>query len=278
MTEHSETSMPAISPARSPGRANRATSVKVLSVVAWTFIGMGVLVALYLVYSLFFTNLETAAAQDRLLDDWQSRVGQFERDTDPGLAAADPSERAASKPAPTTRPTPAATFDPAPTSDATPSAPDTPVVGDALPDAPSGEAVALLWFERPDGGTPVTDEPYVVVSGVSLADLTKGPGHYPQTAGPGEDGNFAVAGHRTTYGAPFFNLQELRDGDEIHVMDTAGDEYVYRFVEQRIVAPTNLSVIAPHPLGEDRSTITLTTCHPRFSNRQRMIVFGELVA
>jgi sortase A len=150
------------------------------------------------------------------------------------------------------------------------------VIGGDQAAKPSGESVALLWFERPGENPPVTDKTYVVVSGVTLADLAQGPGHYPQTAAPGEAGNFAVAGHRTTHGAPFFRLDELREGDEIHVVDRQGDEHVYAFREQRIVAPTNLDVLGSEPIPDAQGIITLTTCHPRFSNSQRLIVFGEL--
>ena len=243
----------------------RAVTLRLIRGVAWLLIGLGLLVGLYLVYSLFFTNLQTEAEQSRLLQDWQNRLDELDSNPVPmALPTVTPSPRPS---APEADDVPTATEPPA----------EDPVVGEALPEAPSGEAVALLWFERPGEPDPVTDEPYVVLSGVTMADLAKGPGHYTQTADPGAEGNFAVAGHRTTYGAPFFHLDDLREGDEIHVMDTSGEVFVYAFREQRIVAPTNLSVLDPHPLGEPVPTITLTTCHPRFSNRQRLIVFGELV-
>ena len=228
-----------------------------LRVVGWTLLTAGAVVVLYLIYSLYFTNFETESAQADLRADWDSQVAR---------APAPP----VASPSPTRSPTAA---EPAPTA-------ETPVVEptDEPPAPPDGDAVALLWFERPGEAPPVTDQPYVVVAGVSAADLAKGPGHYPETDGPGEEGNFAVAGHRTTHGAPFFHLDDLREGDEIHVMDREGEEYVYRFVDQRIVAPTNVGVLDDRPLGEDAPTITLTTCHPRFSNRQRLVVFGELVA
>jgi sortase A len=149
--------------------------------------------------------------------------------------------------------------------------------GDDEGDLDPGDAYAMLWFER-DGARIVSDEPLYVVSGVSLDDLRAGPGHYPESAEPGEDGNLAVAGHRTTYGAPFWSLDELREGDTIHVVDRDGEEWVYEYTEQRVVSPADTWVVGEDPLESGAPTITLTTCHPRFSAAQRLIAWGELVS
>ncbi len=143
-------------------------------------------------------------------------------------------------------------------------------------DLDPGDAYAMLWFER-EGEPIVADDPLYVVSGVSLDDLRAGPGHYPESADPGEDGNLAVAGHRTTYGAPFWALDELQSGDTIHVVDRGGEEWVYEYVEQQIVSPVDTWVVGEDPLDNGAPTITLTTCHPRFSAAQRLIAWGELV-
>jgi sortase A len=143
-------------------------------------------------------------------------------------------------------------------------------------DLDPGSAYAMLWFER-DCEPVGTDDPYFVVSGVTLDDLRAGPGHYPESAPPGGDGNFAVAGHRTTYGAPFWSLDELQEGDTIHVVDLDGEEWVYEFTEQRVVSPADTWVVGEDPLETGEPTITLTTCHPRFSAAQRLIAWGELV-
>ncbi len=107
----------------------------------------------------------------------------------------------------------------------------------------------------------------VVVEGVEVEHLKKGPGHYPETALPGQLGNMVISGHRTTYGAPFYRLDELQVGDEIVVVDAVGS-YQYKVTETKIVRPTDLGVIAP----SSDARLTLTTCHPRFSARQRLIV------
>jgi sortase A len=158
-----------------------------------------------------------------------------------------------------------------------PQQPTTELAEEEAPPEP-GDAYAVLWFER-DGEPIVVDEPLYVVSGVSLDDLRAGPGHYPDTAAPGDEGNVGIAGHRTTYGAPFWALDELTAGDTIHVVDRAGEEWVYEYVEQRVVTPQDTWVVDEQdPLDSGAPTITLTTCHPRFSAAQRLIAWGELVS
>ncbi|WP_028051126.1 class E sortase [Cellulomonas sp. URHD0024] len=107
-----------------------------------------------------------------------------------------------------------------------------------------------------------------------------GIGHYKGTAMPGGVGNFAVAGHRTTYAKPFNRIAELKAGDPIVVRTTDNIWYVYRVTSTQIVEPSDIGVIAPVP-GKPGETptermITLTTCHPMFSARQRYIVHGVL--
>lgn len=111
----------------------------------------------------------------------------------------------------------------------------------------------------------------VVVEGVEVEDLKKGPGHYPDTALPGQLGNMVISGHRTTYGAPFYRLDELKVGDEIVVFDAKGP-YTYRVTESKVVLPTEIGVIAP----SSDARLTLTTCHPRFSAAKRLIVVAQL--
>ncbi len=228
--------------------------------LGWLLIGSGVLIALYLVYSLYWTGLETQAHQDRLLDDWELQVGAIEEavavapaqeleEWDLEVAPAIPSE------------------DPTVAQEATP----------PLADVDVGEAVAALQFVRPGGEEPPVHEgPLLVVEGVTDDALRAGPGHYPSTAMPGEPGNFAVAGHRTTYGAPFFNLDELVEGDQIHVVDRHHRRWVYEVVLQEVVPPDADHVLVPDPLGNDLPTLTLTTCTPRFSNTDRLIVYAQL--
>lgn len=106
-----------------------------------------------------------------------------------------------------------------------------------------------------------------------------GIGHYPGTAMPGAVGNFAMAGHRTTYAKPFNRVAELELGDPL-VVRTADTWYVYRVTSTQVVTPAQTEVVAPVP-GDPGAVptervITLTTCHPMFSARERFIVHGTL--
>ncbi|MEU5882472.1 class E sortase [Spirillospora sp. NPDC047279] len=120
---------------------------------------------------------------------------------------------------------------------------------------------------------------YAVVEGVTPADLRRGPGHYPGTAGPGEVGNMVISGHRTTYGAPFNRNDELRAGDEI-LIDSAAGTFAYRVTGRMVVRPNATQVIAPVPLRPGvrprERALTLTTCHPEFSAAYRLVVFAEM--
>jgi sortase A len=113
----------------------------------------------------------------------------------------------------------------------------------------------------------------VVVEGVSSSALRAGAGHYPSTPLPCEAGNVAIAGHRTTYGRPFHDLDLLEPGDEIRLRIPIG-ECTYRVTETVITTPNDVGVIA----GTADNRLTLTTCHPKGSARQRLVIVAELVA
>lgn len=136
---------------------------------------------------------------------------------------------------------------------------------DFAPPMPTGSAVAIIKI-------PKIGVEKAVVQGVSVEDLKKGPGHYPDTPMPGQAGNAAIAGHRTTYGAPFYNLDELAPNDPIFVSTTQGS-FRYEVIETKIVKPSQVDVLD----ATDDNRLTLTTCHPRFSASQRMIVTAKLI-
>ncbi|WP_436970579.1 class E sortase [Micromonospora avicenniae] len=155
-----------------------------------------------------------------------------------------------------------------PTGDPTVSAAATP---SAKPSPPvHGKPIAGLFI-------PKLDKNWVVVEGVTQADIRYAPGHYPDSALPGQVGNFSVAGHRNR--ATFWRLDELRDGDAI-VVESKTDWYIYKVAQTRIVKPTQVEVVAPVPgkPGEKatRRMLTLTTCNPKFDNYQRLIIHAEL--
>ena len=139
-----------------------------------------------------------------------------------------------------------------------------------------GSPVAAVSFHRPGYGPLVSDLPYIAVSGAAPQQLRGGVGHYPSSAQPGELGNFALAGHRNTHARPFAHIDQLRAGDEVHVQDRDGHRWVYTVTASIVTAPDDVAVVSSDPLGVGKPTITLTTCHPRGSAQQRLVVFGIL--
>lgn len=110
-----------------------------------------------------------------------------------------------------------------------------------------------------------------VVEGTTKSALARGPGHYEETPMPGQAGNVGIAGHRTMYGHPFNKLDELKRGDAI-VLWTESAKHVYRVTQITSVDPSDTSVVAQTA----EPTLTLTTCHPKGSARQRLVVAAAL--
>ena len=156
---------------------------------------------------------------------------------------------------------------------------------------PLGDGFALIYVPAFGSGYV-----YTVVEGTGTAELDEGPGHYPGSALPGEVGNFALAGHRVGKGSPFLNLDKLRAGSPI-VIRTKTYWYTYRVLGdprtrdpaavgklgipgQLVVSPANVGVIAPVPgrAGAEptQRLLTLTTCHPKFSARERLVIHAQL--
>jgi sortase A len=139
---------------------------------------------------------------------------------------------------------------------------------------PLGDAFALIYIPR-------FGKRYVkpIYQGTELSILDKGVGHYVGTQMPGQIGNYALAGHRVTYGKPFNEIATLKVDDPI-VIETANTWYVYRVVGHNIVAPSRVDVVAPvpnHPGQKPtQAWLTMTACHPEFSARERYVVFSQL--
>jgi sortase A len=120
---------------------------------------------------------------------------------------------------------------------------------------------------------PALDVDTVVVEGTSASALRAGAGHYPSTPLPCEAGNVAIAGHRTTYGRPFANLDRLKNGDAI-ILETPIGTCTYEVTrEPFIIAPTDFSVVANDP---SKQMLTLTTCHPKGSAAKRLVIQATL--
>lgn len=218
-----------------------------------TLITLGLIVLLFVVYELWITDIMTNERQEdlteELREDWET-----EQD-DPTVSGPD-----------------------------LPSGPATEI--------PLGEGFAFIRI--PSFGA---DFVKVVIEGTTAAALEQGPGHYVESALPGELGNFAVAGHRVGKGSPFLDLDLLLPGDAI-VIETAQMWFTYRVLGDpvtgdfgtdpsgipgmEIVAPTDVEVVNPIPGVADTAVtpteayLTLTTCHPKFSAQQRLIVHAQL--
>ena len=130
--------------------------------------------------------------------------------------------------------------------------------------APTGEAIGRLRI-------PSIDLDVVAVEGTDTASLQKGPGHYPETRFPGQGGTLAIAGHRTTYLAPFRHLDQLKRGDEIEI-EMPYANFAYRVQKTRVVDDSAVGII--HEAGYER--LVLTACHPLYSAAQRIAAFARL--
>ena len=137
-----------------------------------------------------------------------------------------------------------------------------------IADPPQGTVMAQLQI-------PKINLNQYVVSGTATDDLAKGPGHYLGTAMPGQAGNVAIAGHRTTHGAPFNRLAEMAVGDPIYLTTLSGQRLTYIVSAPPVaVSPSDVTVL--NNFGDDR--LTLTTCNPEYSARQRLIVVAAYQA
>ncbi|MEX2441504.1 MAG: class E sortase [Pontimonas sp.] len=161
-------------------------------------------------------------------------------------------------------------------SDGTATALDPPVVADVA----EGNAFAVLYVPRFG-----SDYARTIAEGVDLPTVLNsrelGVGRYPQTAQFGELGNVGIAGHRTTYGASFSEIGELRVGDRLYVEVEQG-WFSYQFRNLEYVWPTQVEVLAPVPHQPDAEAterlLTLTSCHPRLSEAERIIAYAVFEA
>ncbi len=224
---------------------------RVVGAIGRTFITVGILILLFVAYQLWGTGIYTSREQDRLSQQFNAKLHDEGQGSSATTSSSSPG---APESTPTT--TTATTTEPAP------------------PPPPEGEAIARIRI-------PKIGVDSIVVNGVTREDLRKGPGHYPDTPLPGQVGNAAIAGHRTTYGAPFGDLDQLVPGDVILIRTLQGS-FRYEMTEQLIVAPSAIEVIDPTPVSATdpnqgfETTLTLTTCNPKFSAAQRLVVKAQL--
>ncbi|MFM7062423.1 MAG: class E sortase, partial [Actinomycetes bacterium] len=220
---------------------------RVLGWLGRSMVVAGLFILGFVGYQLWGTGLQTSRSQDQLAAELASDTSLDATDedtatTDPELLARDLAAAA-------------------------------PVPAVVTPQPASGQPLGIIEI-------PKIDVARVVVQGVSKSDLKKGPGHYGGTALPGQPGNAAIAGHRTTYGAPFNRIDELEPGDEI-ITTTPQGRFTYRVRAAPdgsgrgwfVVRPSGVLVLAPTQTNQ----LTLTACHPKYSARQRILVVADPV-
>ncbi|WP_163541718.1 class E sortase [Occultella kanbiaonis] len=238
MTNAAPSSTAAVDEAEQPAVRRRRPSIgsRILGGVGELLITAGVLLGLFVVWQLWWTDVEGEQQA-------ASAVAELEE-----------------------------TLPPVPQVAGTPRT-DTPPVEEA---AAEGEVFATLFV--PDWGI---DYAQPIAEGVDRPTVLDAGrvGHYSETAQAGQIGNFSVAGHRQTYGKPFYSIDTLEAGDQI-IVRTAQAWYVYAVTTSDIVRPDQVEVIAPVP-GDPAAVatdamLTLTTCHPLWSTRERYIVHAQL--
>ncbi|MDF1595895.1 MAG: sortase [Acidimicrobiia bacterium] len=222
--------------------------MKTLRILGWTMIWAGGLILAFLAYQLVGTNLIASRAQEAAADEVAARFTSVrdqlleEGDFPPAVVLDDDDA----------------------TTHGTFVVPPAPVLFEE-PMPEEGQAFGIISI-------PKIELEHVLMEGVGRETLKDGPGHMPWTPLPGQPGNAVISGHRTTYGAPFYDLDLLEPGDEI-VVETALGDHVFAIREVLIVLPTDVWVTNP----KRGAWITLTTCNPRFSARERLVIQAELI-
>ena len=230
-------------------------------------IATGLLMFGFVAYQLWGTGIETARAQRSLKTEFRELVA--ERQSVESATVTPTTDVTVTDPDDTVS-TVATTTPPGAddvTGDGSPIVPAVDPVEQNIPPIFRGEPLALLEI-------PAIGRSDIVVPGVSLNDLKDGPGHYPDTPLPGQLGNASIAGHRTTYGAPFFDVDQLRPGDELIVTMVTGDQFVYEVTGSEIVSASDYWVIATS--DPTIATLTLTSCHPKYTARDRIVIHSVL--
>ncbi|PRB70101.1 class E sortase [Arthrobacter sp. MYb213] len=229
----------ASAPGRRMAREKQTFGNRITGFLGELLITLGIVLMLYVVWELWWTNIDSANAQKEVTQNLVQDLGdvvipheEVEEDIDYG---------------------------PAPVSEAGP-----------------GETFGIMYF--PTFGKKGTHHP--VSYGVQSSVIDNlGIGYYPNTQLPGEKGNFAVAAHRQTHGQVFWDIDKLDDGDHIYLQTKEG-YYTYTWFDTEIVAPSNGDVLLPTPhkwgVEPKKSILTMTSCHPPFSTRERIIAYSEL--
>jgi len=226
-----------------------------------TLVTSGLLILLFVAYQLWGTGIFTARSQDRLDDEFATARAAYLADLEARPTSSLPDATGATT-------TSTAAVDPS----------DLGAVDIEIPPAEPGAALGRIRIPR-------IGVDWTFVQGTGREDLKKGPGHYPTTPYPGQVGNAAIAGHRTTYGAPFNRIDEIQLGDDI-LVETLWGSFQYRVYGKCIVSPDDTWVAghntwdascAAVPLDAAAVEVTLSSCNPKYSAAERYIVKAALV-
>ena len=222
------------------GRSRPSRGAFALQVLGELLLTVGAIVVLFVVWQLWWTNVEADARQGAVVREFAQEI------------------QAPVQPAPAPAPTPT-DYGPAPVPE----------------DFSHGDVIGVMYIPR--FGESYA-RPVLEGVGRDVLD-TLGLGHYPTTTLPGEPGNFALAGHRQTHGAVLDNIDQLKAGDRIY-LQTRDAYYTYVVRNSEIVLPRETDVLLPVPHEPNatptESLLTLTTCHPRYGNQERYIAYSVL--
>ncbi len=227
----------------------------VVAGIGKTLITLGLLMFAFVGYQLWGTGIQTAQAQDRLEDEFRAKLASTT--TTIATEATTTTTMVATPP----------TTVPGETTTTVAVATTIPVAPPAEP-VPDGDAIAILRIPR-------LGLDWQVVEGVAVADLQDGPGHFRETVMPGQLGNSAIAGHRTTHGHPFLELDQLEPGDLIEITTLVGT-YTYAVTDSLVVKPTEYAAVIP-TVDPSIATLALITCDPVYTARNRLVVRATLI-
>ena len=268
-------------------------AARILRGFGWTFIWLGILAMGFVFHQLYVTTWLAQVEQGALDDERLEHFAEVANQIRPVIVDADGvpiADALTGAPVdedglplvpddPTAVPSSGVPSDPSAPDATVPPSRDGDLVIFPEPRVRTGQSYANIRIPTLDS----LKDGWNVIEGVKLRQLRKGAGHMPWTPHPGQIGNAVISGHRTTNGAPFHDLDKLEPGDRIEV-ETAVGVHVYEVRQIRIVRPNALWVTARDgparaglEAGSDGAWLTLTTCHPKASARQRLIVFAQMV-
>lgn len=222
----------------------------------------GLLMFAFVAYQLWGTGIHTAQAQNRL----ERQFRELADDTVPTVSATTTTSTTTTTIVGTTVPG-GTTTDPSTTDPGTTTS--------TIETAPFQYPVPVIGAPLVKIDIPRIDVHFTVIEGVGVKQLKDGPGHFPESVLPGQLGNAAFAGHRTTYGHPFYDVDKLQPGDEISFTYPRGERFVYLVTSTEIVRAGDYDKVVP-TVDPSIATVALSSCHPIGTANKRIIIHGRL--